>query len=85
MHVAVLGAGTMGSGIAHVSALAEHSVSLRDIESGIVNNGLETIEVNLEEGVSCDKLTQSEKEEAIDRIEGTTDLEQAVSEARSRD
>ncbi|MDS0476998.1 3-hydroxyacyl-CoA dehydrogenase family protein [Natrinema sp. 1APR25-10V2] len=81
MKVAVLGAGSMGNGIAHVSALGGHSVIVRDIEQELVEKGLERIEANLEEGIKREKITPAEKEDAIERITGTVSLEAAVEEA----
>jgi 3-hydroxybutyryl-CoA dehydrogenase len=78
MHVAVLGAGTMGHGIAQVSAMAGHDVSLRDIEDDRVAAGLSSIESNLDGGVDRDKVTPEERDAALDRIAGTTDLSEAV-------
>ncbi|MFU8870063.1 3-hydroxyacyl-CoA dehydrogenase family protein [Natronococcus sp.] len=81
MYVAVLGAGSMGHGIAQVSAMAGHDVVLRDIEADLVEDGLEGIRQNLQGGVDRDKLSEAEMEEAIARIEGTTDLADAVADA----
>lgn len=74
MRVTVLGAGTMGHGIAQVSAMAGNDVTIRDIESEFVEDGIDSIEDNLQGGVERDKLTQEEKEATLDRISGTTDL-----------
>ncbi|ELZ15120.1 3-hydroxyacyl-CoA dehydrogenase [Haloterrigena salina JCM 13891] len=81
MQIAVLGAGSMGHGIAQVSAMAGHDVVLRDIEADLVEDGLEGIRTNLQGGVDRDKLTAEEMEETLERIEGTTDLEAAVEDA----
>jgi 3-hydroxybutyryl-CoA dehydrogenase len=81
MQVAVLGAGSMGHGIAQVSATAGHDVALRDVESDLVEAGLEGIRENLRGGVERDKLTDAEMAAALERIEGTTDLEAAVADA----
>ncbi|WP_132058533.1 3-hydroxyacyl-CoA dehydrogenase family protein [Halorussus amylolyticus] len=81
MNVTVLGAGTMGHGIAQVSAMAGHSVTMRDIERDIVEDGLESIAENLQGGVERDKVTEDEKTATLDRISGTTDLPDAVSDA----
>ncbi|GGM48402.1 putative 3-hydroxyacyl-CoA dehydrogenase [Haloarcula argentinensis] len=81
MHVAILGAGTMGHGIAQVSAMAGHDVSLRDIEADIVDDGLAAIESNLEEGIAREKVTESTAEATLDRLTGTTSLEAAVTGA----
>ncbi len=81
MYVAVLGAGTMGHGIAQVSAMAGHDVRLRDIDETIVTDGLANIESNLEAGIERDKLTQTEAEATLARVSGTTSLETAVTDA----
>ncbi|MFC4248363.1 3-hydroxyacyl-CoA dehydrogenase family protein [Natribaculum luteum] len=78
MHVAVLGAGTMGHGIAQVTAMAGHDVIVRDIETEYVENGLESIEQNLEGGVERDKVTREEADATLERLSGTTDLAEAV-------
>ncbi|SEH16673.1 3-hydroxybutyryl-CoA dehydrogenase [Natronorubrum sediminis] len=81
MQIAVLGAGSMGHGIAQVSAMAGHDVILRDIEDEFVENGIEGIRDNLQGGVDRDKVTEEEMQTALDRISGTTDLEAAVADA----
>ncbi|WP_331234348.1 3-hydroxyacyl-CoA dehydrogenase family protein [Natronorarus salvus] len=81
MHVAVLGAGSMGHGIAQVSAMAGHTVSLRDVEREFVDRGLDGIEGNLAGGVERGKVSEAEMEATLSRIEGTTDLESAVTDA----
>ncbi|EMA08885.1 3-hydroxyacyl-CoA dehydrogenase family protein [Haloarcula marismortui] len=81
MHVAILGAGTMGHGIAQVSAMAGHDVSLRDIDADIVDDGLAAIESNLQEGIAREKVTESTAEATLDRLTGTTSLEAAVTGA----
>ncbi len=73
--IGVVGAGTMGSGIAQVAATAGYDVVMRDIEETFVDRGFESIEDSLSRFVSKDKVTDDEKREAIDRIEGTTDIE----------
>lgn len=81
MKIGVLGAGTMGHGIAQVSASAGYDVVIRDIERTYVESGLEAIESNLQGGVDRDKLTANEKDATLERIGGTTDLETAVADA----
>jgi 3-hydroxybutyryl-CoA dehydrogenase len=81
MHVAVLGAGTMGHGIAQVSAMAGHDVSLRDVDENVVTEGVDSIDENLQGGVDRGKVTPGEREATLDRIRGTTDLAEAVSDA----
>ncbi|AFK21476.2 3-hydroxyacyl-CoA dehydrogenase family protein (plasmid) [Haloferax mediterranei ATCC 33500] len=81
MQVSVLGAGTMGHGIAQVSAMAGHEVTMRDIEMEYVQNGLDAIEENLQGGVDRDKVTPKEMSATLDRISGTTSLDEAVADA----
>ena len=81
MKVAVLGAGTMGHGIAQVAAMAGHDVWLRDVEDDIVRDGLDSIEANLEGGVEREKVTPNERDATLDRLTGTTDLDEAVGDA----
>ena len=71
----------MGHGIAQVSALAGHDVSLRDVDEDLVTDGVEAIDENLRGGVERDKVTPEEREATLDRIRGTTDLAGAVSDA----
>ncbi|PSP32813.1 3-hydroxybutyryl-CoA dehydrogenase [Halobacteriales archaeon QH_10_70_21] len=72
--VGVVGAGTMGSGIAQVAATAGYDVVMRDVEPGFVEDGLDRIEGSLDRFVGKEELTPAEAEAALDRIEGTTDL-----------
>jgi 3-hydroxybutyryl-CoA dehydrogenase len=71
--VAVLGAGTMGNGIAHVFARSGFSVLLRDIDEKSLKRGLETIEKNLAREVKKGKLTEADKAAAFGRIQPVTD------------
>ncbi|WP_181691880.1 3-hydroxyacyl-CoA dehydrogenase family protein [Natronomonas sp. LN261] len=72
--VGVVGAGTMGSGIAQVAATAGYDVVMRDIEPEYVESGFETIADSLGRQIDSGTITESEAEAAEDRIEGTTDL-----------
>jgi 3-hydroxybutyryl-CoA dehydrogenase len=72
--VAVLGAGTMGNGIAHVFARAGYSVILRDVETRFLDRGLETIGKNLDREVKKEKIAASEKPLILARIQPTTDV-----------
>jgi 3-hydroxybutyryl-CoA dehydrogenase len=71
----------MGHGIAQVSAMAGHDVCMRDIDEDIVDDGLAVIESNLDGGVERDKLTEAEAAATLDRLSGTTSLEDAVADA----
>jgi 3-hydroxybutyryl-CoA dehydrogenase len=72
--VAVLGAGTMGNGIAHVFARAGYNVILRDVETRFLDRGLETIGKNLDREVKKEKIAASEKPLILARIQPTTDV-----------
>lgn len=69
--IGVIGAGTMGNGIAHVFARSGFSVRLCEIEQRFLDRGLETIRKNLAREVAKSKLTQPEMDAALARIEGT--------------
>ncbi len=71
--VAVLGAGTMGNGIAHVFARAGHRVVLRDLEKRFLDRALETISKNLDREIKKGKITEAEKFDALARIEAVTE------------
>ncbi|MDD3852307.1 MAG: 3-hydroxybutyryl-CoA dehydrogenase [Syntrophomonadaceae bacterium] len=72
--VAILGSGIMGAGIAQVAAQAGLSVILRDLQMGIVKDGLVTIEQNLDKMIKRGSLLADEKPKILDRINVTTDL-----------
>ncbi|HXN26431.1 MAG TPA: 3-hydroxybutyryl-CoA dehydrogenase [Candidatus Acidoferrales bacterium] len=72
--VAVLGAGTMGNGIAHVFARAGYGVILRDVETRFLDRGLETIGKNLDREVKKEKIAASDKPLILARILPTTDV-----------
>ena len=73
--IGVIGAGTMGHGIALVSAKAGYEVALRDIKEELVKRGLSKIEKFLGKSVEKEKIGEKEKNEIISRIKGTTKLE----------
>jgi 3-hydroxybutyryl-CoA dehydrogenase len=71
--IGVLGAGTMGNGIAHVFARAGYRVILRDVENRFLDRGLETIAKNLDREVKKGKLAEADKPTVFARIDATTD------------
>jgi 3-hydroxybutyryl-CoA dehydrogenase len=73
--VGVLGAGTMGNGIAQVAAQAGYQVVMRDIEDRFVDNGLKAIEKFLSKSVEKGKMTEEQKKGVTGRIKGTTRME----------
>jgi len=72
--VAVLGAGTMGNGIAHVFARAEYNVILRDVESRFLDSAVETISKNFDREVKKGKIPEGDKPRVLSRIYTTTDM-----------
>lgn len=74
-HVAVVGAGLMGSGIAQVAAVAGHEVVLRDVTPEAVARGLESIEKSLARFVAKGTLSAEDADTATARIVTTTDLD----------
>jgi 3-hydroxybutyryl-CoA dehydrogenase len=72
--VAVLGAGTMGNGVAHVFARAGYNVILRDVEQRFLDRGLENISKNLDREVKKEKITAAEKASTLARLQPTTDM-----------
>ena len=73
--IAVVGAGTMGNGIAHVAARSGYRVLLCDIAQNLLDRGLGTIEKNLAREVAKEKITRSQAEEARFRITAVLDRE----------
>ncbi len=67
--VGVLGAGTMGNGIAHVFAKAGYQVLLRDVEQRFLDRAVDTISKNLEREVSKNKITGEQRSQALGRIQ----------------
>jgi 3-hydroxybutyryl-CoA dehydrogenase len=72
--IGVVGAGTMGSGIAQVAAQAGYDVVMRDIEQDLVDDGVATIDANLDRLVEKESLSADEADAARDRVTGTTAL-----------
>ena len=71
--VGVVGAGTMGNGIAHVFARSGYSVILCDVEQRFLERGITTITKNLEREVAKNKITIDDKASALQRIEAVID------------
>jgi len=72
--VAVLGAGTMGNGIAHVFARGGYNVILRDVEARFLDNAIGTIAKNLDREVKKGKIPEGDKSRVLGRIHTTTDM-----------
>ncbi|HEY8186256.1 MAG TPA: 3-hydroxyacyl-CoA dehydrogenase family protein [Pyrinomonadaceae bacterium] len=74
--IGVIGAGTMGHGIAQVAAAAGYKVLLRDLDRDSLARGIEAIERNLAKGIQLGKLTEDDRDSTLQHIRGTTHLEE---------
>jgi len=73
--VGVVGAGSMGSGIANLAAISGFQVILHDVEQKFLDNGLSRINKFMEKSVAKGKMTEEQKKEVLERIQVTTNLE----------
>ena len=78
---AVIGAGTMGRGIAQAAAVAGHDAALCDVDAGQLERALARIEATLDKGVSLGKVAKEARDEALARLAGTGGLREAVAGA----
>ena len=74
--IGVIGAGTMGNGIAHISALSGFDTVLMDVKDEFVQRGFDTIQKNMDRQVKKEKISQSELEASMNRITLSTDYNQ---------
>ena len=72
----MLGAGTMGHGIAQVAAAAGYRVTLRDTSRDALARAVQSIEANLDKGIRRGKVTEAERDRTLQHIRGTTYLEE---------
>ena len=80
-NIAVIGAGTMGNGIAHVFAQSGYQVNLIDISTEALDKALATIEKNLDRMVAKEKITQENKQSTLGNLSKITDLKKGVEAA----
>jgi 3-hydroxybutyryl-CoA dehydrogenase len=80
-NISVIGGGTMGNGIAHVFAQSGYQVTLIDIKQEMLDKAVATITKNMDRLIAKEKLTETEKNEALSRLHTTTDLKSGVSNA----
>ena len=73
--IGIVGAGQMGSGIAHVCALAGYDVLLNDISAERIKSGLATVNGNMARQVSSGKIKEAERKTALDRIVAAPDYD----------
>ena len=81
MNVTVIGAGTMGNGIAHVFAQSGHAVTLVDLDQSRLDAALGTIDKNLGRQVAKERITADDQAATLGRIATQTDLARGVAEA----
>jgi 3-hydroxybutyryl-CoA dehydrogenase len=80
-NITVIGAGTMGNGIAHVFAQSGHNVTLVDISEAALERALATIGRNLDRMVKKEKISEADKEATLARLVTQTDLATGVAAA----
>jgi len=77
-NIAVIGAGTMGNGIAHTFAQFGYKVNLIDISKESLEKGISTITKNLDRMVKREKISEEDKKATLDNITSFTDLKEGV-------
>ena len=73
--IGVVGAGTMGTGIAHLAAMAGYDVVLRDIDMSFIDRALKTMDKIMSRSVEKGKMTEDARQATLARIKATTELE----------
>src|SRR5437764_943158 len=73
--IVVIGAGTMGNGIAHTAAAAGFATTLIDVSPDALDRGMATINNNLQRGVDKGKMSADDKSTILGRIEATSNIE----------
>ena len=79
--ISVIGSGTMGRGIAYLSAVAGYDTVIHDVEAGALDAAKANVESTLRKGVEKNKLSESEATAALERLHTVAELEPAVSGA----
>ena len=77
--IAVIGAGTMGNGIAHTFAQSGYEVSLIDVSADSLERGMNTIEKNLDRMLKREKISEADKQTTLDKITTYTSMNGGVS------
>lgn len=77
--IAVIGAGTMGNGIAHTFAQSGYEVSLIDVSADSLDRGMNTIEKNLDRMLKREKISEDDKQTTLDKITTYTSMNDGVS------
>lgn len=74
LSIGIVGAGTMGAGIAHIAALQQCSVSLYDINEEVIRRSVETISFEMKRGVDKSKISEEDMKQAMARIKKRTKI-----------
>jgi len=77
-HIVVIGAGTMGNGIAHTAAASGFDVTLIDVAEAFLERGMSTISANLQRGVDKGKMSADDKQQILGRIRPASDVSAAA-------
>jgi len=77
-NIAIIGAGTMGNGIAHVFAQNGYQVNLVDISEESLNKGIATITKNLDRMIAKEKISEDDKHSTLEKISGLTSIPDGV-------
>ncbi len=77
-NIAIIGAGTMGNGIAHVFAQHKYQVNLIDISQAALDKGIATISKNLDRMVAKERITEQNKQDTLSNIQSFTSINQGV-------
>ncbi|WP_208025513.1 3-hydroxyacyl-CoA dehydrogenase family protein [Niastella caeni] len=81
MNISVIGAGTMGNGIAHVFAQNGFTVNLIDVNAGQLEKAIQTIQKNFDRQIAKGSATEEQKKNALDHLTTFTDMAQGVKDA----
>lgn len=79
--IAVIGAGTMGNGIAHVFAQNGYAVNLIDISEDALKRAVATIGKNMDRMIAREKITEQDKTDALGRLQTLTDMKSGLADA----
>src|SRR5262249_29263423 len=72
--ISVLGAGTMGHGIAQVAAMAGYAVVMRDVNAEALAKGVRSIERNLDKAIKLERISKEDRDATLQRIRTATEL-----------
>ena len=79
--IAIIGAGTMGNGIAHVFAQNSYQVNLIDISQQALDKGIATLTKNLDRMLSKERITEQDKQNTLNNIQTFTSVKDGVQQA----